>query len=145
MARPRCSPGFATLSAMPAAWPTFSPDAVEGDAAMAAALEKGWRMAEGLKRVSVEVRDLYRRPMEPDDLRSFDAVVLDPPRAGAEAQVACLAKSGVPVIAYVSCNPASFARDARILTDAGYRIDWVRGVDQFRWSAHVELVARLSR
>ena len=119
--------------------------AVEGDAAMVAALEKGWRGAEGLKRVSAEARDLFRRPLEPDELRGFDGVVIDPPRAGAEAQTAALAASRVPVIAAVSCNPVTFARDARVLVAAGYRLDWVQVVDQFRWSSHVELVARLSR
>jgi len=119
--------------------------AVEGDAAMTSAMEKGWRAAEGLKRLVVQARDLVRRPLEPDELAGFDAVVIDPPRAGAEAQVACLAKASVPVIAMVSCNPVTFARDAKVLVGAGYRIDWVQVVDQFRWSAHVELVARLSR
>jgi 23S rRNA (uracil1939-C5)-methyltransferase len=119
--------------------------AVEGDAAMMAALDKGARMAEGLKPVTVETRDLFRRPLDAADLKGFDAVVIDPPRAGAEAQVAQLARANVPVIAYVSCNPATFARDAKVLVDAGYTIDWIQGVDQFRWSAHVELVARLSR
>jgi 23S rRNA (uracil1939-C5)-methyltransferase len=78
-------------------------------------------------------------------VKGLDAIVLDPPRAGAEAQCARLAGSGVPVIAMVSCNPATFARDARILTDAGYRLDWVQVVDQFRWSVHVELAARFAR
>ncbi len=119
--------------------------AVEGDAAMVAALDKGARMADGLKRVTMETRDLFRRPLDEAELKRFDAVVIDPPRAGAEAQTARLARSGVPVIAYVSCNPATFARDSKVLVDAGYRLDWVQGVDQFRWSAHVELVARLSR
>ncbi|MGL5009323.1 MAG: class I SAM-dependent RNA methyltransferase, partial [Paracoccaceae bacterium] len=119
--------------------------AVEGDAAMTAALEKGWRGAEGLKRVSVETRDLFRRPLEPDELRGFDGVVIDPPRAGAEAQTVALAASLVPVIAAVSCNPVTFARDARVLVAAGYALDWVQVVDQFRWSSHVELVARFSR
>jgi 23S rRNA (uracil1939-C5)-methyltransferase len=119
--------------------------AVEADAAMMAALDKGARQADGLKRVTVEIRDLYRRPLDAAELKGFDAVVLDPPRAGAEAQVALLARSGVPVIAYVSCSPATFARDARVLVDAGYQLDWVQGVDQFRWSAHVELVARFHR
>jgi 23S rRNA (uracil1939-C5)-methyltransferase len=71
-------------------------------------------------------------------------VVIDPPRAGAEAQTACLATAQVPVIAAVSCNPVTFARDARVLLAAGYRLDWVQVVDQFRWSAHVELAARFS-
>lgn len=119
--------------------------AVEGEAPMVAALEKGWRNAQGLKRVIAEVRDLFRRPMEPDELRGCDAVVIDPPRAGAEAQVTRLAAGKVPVIAMVSCNPVTFARDAKVLVAAGWQIDWVQVVDQFRWSAHVELVARLSR
>jgi 23S rRNA (uracil1939-C5)-methyltransferase len=95
--------------------------------------------------IAVEHRDLYRRPLDKDDLKSFDAVVLDPPRAGAEEQVKELASSGVARIAYVSCNPATFARDAMILADGGYRIDWIRPVGQFRWSTHVELGAAFSR
>ena len=118
--------------------------AVEGDAAMIAALDKGFRNAEGLKRVTSETRDLFRRPLEPDELKGVEAVVIDPPRAGAEAQTAVLAKSGVPVIAAVSCNPVTFARDAKTLIRAGYSLDWVQVVDQFRWSSHVELVARFS-
>ncbi|GGW25615.1 RNA methyltransferase [Gemmobacter lanyuensis] len=118
--------------------------ALEGDAAMIAALDKGWRQAGGLHRVTAETRDLFRRPLEPDEFKGVQAAVIDPPRAGAEAQVATLARSKVPVIAMVSCNPVTFARDARVLVAAGYRIDWVQVVDQFRWSAHVELVARFS-
>ncbi|WP_145105268.1 class I SAM-dependent RNA methyltransferase [Cereibacter sediminicola] len=118
--------------------------AVEGDAAMTAALDRGWRQAQGLKRVTAETRDLFRRPLEPDELRRAEAVVIDPPRAGAEAQGAALARARVPVIAFVSCNPVTFARDAALLVRAGYRLDWVQVVDQFRWSAHVELAARLS-
>jgi len=118
--------------------------AVEGEAAMMAALDKGWRQAEGLRRVRVETRDLFRRPLEPDEFKGVEAVVIDPPRAGAEAQTATLARSGVPVIAAVSCNPVTFARDARVLVAAGYRLDWVQVVDQFRWSAHVELAAKFS-
>lgn len=116
--------------------------AVEAEAAMMAALDKGWRLAEGLKRVSVQTRDLFRRPLEPDEFKGVDAVVIDPPRAGAEAQFETLARSGVPVIVAVSCNPATFARDAKLLISGGYRLDWVQGIDQFRWSSHVELVAR---
>ncbi|HEX9859363.1 MAG TPA: class I SAM-dependent RNA methyltransferase [Paracoccaceae bacterium] len=118
--------------------------AVEGDAAMIAALDKGWRQAEGLKRVSAEVRDLFRRPLEADEFKGFDAVVIDPPRAGAEAQTAALARAQVPLIAAVSCNPVTFARDAKTLIGAGYGLDWVQVVDQFRWSAHVELAAKFS-
>jgi 23S rRNA (uracil1939-C5)-methyltransferase len=117
-------------------------DAVEGEAAMVAALDKGWRGTAGLRRVTALARDLFRRPLEPDELRPFAAAVIDPPRAGAEAQTRRIAAARVPVVAMVSCNPATFARDARILTDAGYVIDWVQPVDQFRWSAHVELAAK---
>jgi 23S rRNA (uracil1939-C5)-methyltransferase len=118
--------------------------AVEGEAAMTTALDRGWRGAEGLRRVTAEARDLFRRPVQPDEFKGVDAVVIDPPRAGAEEQTRCLAAAHVPVIAMVSCNPATFARDARLLVDRGYQIDWVQPVDQFRWSAHVELAARLS-
>lgn len=119
--------------------------AYEGDAAMIAALDRGWRQAPGLHRLTAEARDLFRRPLEPDEFKGVEAVVIDPPRAGAEAQCATLARSQVPVIAMVSCNPVTFARDARALVAAGYRLDWVQVVDQFRWSAHVELAARLSK
>lgn len=118
--------------------------AVEGDPAMTAALEKTIRQTENLRRITVETRDLFRRPLEPDELRGITGVVIDPPRAGAEAQTERLARSGVPVIAFVSCNPVTFARDARTLVRSGYVIDWVQVVDQFRWSTHVELAARLS-
>jgi 23S rRNA (uracil1939-C5)-methyltransferase len=118
--------------------------AVEGDAAMTAALEKAARATAGLARVTVETRDLFRRPLEPDEFRRMEAVVIDPPRAGAEAQVARLAIAQPPVIAMVSCNPVTFARDARVLVAAGYRLDWLQVVDQFRWSSHVELVARFA-
>lgn len=115
--------------------------AVEGDAAMVRALDKGWRQAQGLRHVTTEVRDLFRNPLLPDELARFEGVVIDPPRAGAEAQVAELARARVPRIAHVSCNPVSFARDTARLQAAGYCLDWVQVVDQFRWSSHVELVA----
>ncbi|MDZ4094076.1 MAG: class I SAM-dependent RNA methyltransferase [Paracoccaceae bacterium] len=118
--------------------------AYEADAAMMVALDRGWRQAEGLKLVTCETRDLFRRPLEPDEFKGVQAVVIDPPRAGAEAQTRTLAQSGVPVIAAVSCNPVTFARDAKVLLNAGYRLDWVQPIDQFRWSAHVELAARFS-
>jgi 23S rRNA (uracil1939-C5)-methyltransferase len=95
--------------------------------------------------MAVEHRDFYRRPLEQAELGRFDAVILDPPRAGAEEQVKALAASSVPRIAYVSCNPATFARDAKTLVDGGYRLEWVRPVGQFRWSTHVELAACFSR
>jgi 23S rRNA (uracil1939-C5)-methyltransferase len=93
----------------------------------------------------VEHRDLYRRPLATVELDRFEAVVLDPPRAGAEAQVANLAASKAPRIAYVSCNPATFARDARLLVAGGYRLERVTPVGQFRWSTHVELCGVFSR
>ncbi|MCB2094445.1 MAG: class I SAM-dependent RNA methyltransferase [Rhodobacteraceae bacterium] len=119
--------------------------AVEGQAEMLTALDAGWREARALHRIETECRDLFRRPLMPDELRRFDAIVIDPPRAGAEAQVSQIAAGCVPVVAMVSCNPVTFARDARILAHNGYVIDWIQVVDQFRWSPHVELVARLHR
>lgn len=95
--------------------------------------------------VFAEHRDLYRRPLAVAELDRFDAIVLDPPRAGARDQMAALAACKVPVIAYVSCNPSSFSRDVQILCEGGYRIDWIQPVGQFRWSTHVELAARFSR
>ena len=119
--------------------------AVEGEAAMLAALDRGWRVAQGLKQVKTEVRDLFRRPLLRDELARFDAAVIDPPRAGAEAQVPELAASGIPLIAMVSCNPVTFARDARRLVEAGFAMAAPLVVDQFRGSAHVEIVARFTR
>jgi 23S rRNA (uracil1939-C5)-methyltransferase len=97
------------------------------------------------RQVFVDHRDLFRRPLEVDELARFEAVLLDPPRAGAREQVARLAASPVPRILYVSCNPSTFARDARSLVDGGYRLGAVRPVGQFRWSTHVELVSSFSR
>ena len=119
--------------------------AVEGDGARLAALDRGWRQESGLRRVTTETRDLFRRPLEPNEMRRFDAVVIDPPRAGAEAQMQRLAESAVARIAAVSCNPVSFARDAKILTDGGFRMTSLRIVDQFRWSSHIELAAGFAR
>ena len=97
------------------------------------------------RRVTAVHRDLYRRPYETAELAVHDAAVLDPPRSGAAEQVSRLATSTVARIAYVSCNPATFARDAEVLVAGGYRLDWVRPVGQFRWSTHVELAAAFSR
>jgi len=95
--------------------------------------------------MNVEHRDLYRRPLDAMELKRFDTVILDPPRAGAEEQVIALASSTVARVAYVSCNPATFARDAKTLADGGYALNWVVPVGQFRWSTHVELAASFSR
>lgn len=96
-------------------------------------------------RVFVEHRDLFRRPLTPPELDRFDAIILDPPRAGAREQVAQLAASHAPRLVYVSCNPSSFARDAVTLIAGGYRLERVKPVGQFRWSTHVELVGTFSR
>jgi 23S rRNA (uracil1939-C5)-methyltransferase len=119
--------------------------AVEGARDMIDALQAGWRNVQGLRTMTAEVRDLFRDPLRAEELREYDGVCLDPPRAGAEAQVRELAQSDVARIAYVSCSPASFARDARHLLAAGYEMGPVRVVDQFRWSSHVELVTSFAR
>lgn len=119
--------------------------AVESSAAMLQALDAAWRHHHGLKRITTETRDLFRRPLLPQDLAGAEAVVIDPPRAGAEAQMARIAESEVPRIAAVSCNPVTFARDAALLAGSGFRLDWIDVVDQFRWSPHIELAARFSR
>ncbi len=124
---------------------TATVHAVESDGAMLSSLDEGKRNAQGLKPVTIERRDLFRNPLLPDELARFGAVVIDPPRAGAQAQVDQIALTRVPKIAYVSCNPVTFARDCAALTAAGYRLDWVQVVDQFRWSTHVEIVGCLSR
>ncbi len=95
--------------------------------------------------IEIQHRDLYRRPVDRNELAGFDCVVLDPPRSGAQDQVREIASSSVGRIAYVSCNPATFARDAKLLVGGGYRLDWVQPVGQFRWSTHVELASAFSR
>jgi 23S rRNA (uracil1939-C5)-methyltransferase len=119
--------------------------AFDSDAAGVAALQKAAASTPGLKPVKAETRDLFRRPLVPQELRDFDAVVFDPPRQGAQAQARQLAASKIPVVVAVSCNVATFARDARILIDGGYSIEGVTPVDQFRHTSHVELVARVVR
>ena len=119
--------------------------AVESSDEMLETLDRGWRHAKGLKTVSTETRDLYRRPLEPDELNRFDLAVLDPPRAGADAQIATLCASELRVIIMVSCNPVTFARDAAALIAAGFTLQWLDIVDQFRWSPHVELVGNFTR
>ncbi len=115
--------------------------AVEMEEKPLAALQAGLRGQQGLKPVTVERRDLFRRPLTAQELKKFDAVVFDPPRAGAESQVKELARAKVPKIAAISCNPVSLARDLLLLVDAGYRIKKITPVDQFLWSPHVEVVA----
>jgi 23S rRNA (uracil1939-C5)-methyltransferase len=119
--------------------------AAEANTAAIEALKASVRAAHGLKPVTAEVRDLFRNPYAARELSRLDGLVLDPPRAGASAQVAEIAKSRVPKVAYVSCDPASLARDLRTLVDGGYRIVRIHPIDQFLWSAHVEAVALLER
>jgi 23S rRNA (uracil1939-C5)-methyltransferase len=116
--------------------------ALDSDADAIAALARAVAGTQGLKPVDAQVRDLFRRPLLPVELKRFDAVVFDPPRPGAEAQARALATSEVPRVVAVSCNAATLARDARILVDGGYRLTQVTPVDQFLYSAHVEIVAR---
>ena len=118
--------------------------AVDASKAEIAAIEAAARAAV-LPAVTAEVRDLDKRPLDPADLAGFDAVVFDPPRAGAAAQAGRLAAATVPRVIAVSCNPASFARDARLLLDGGYRLARLRPVDQFLWSTHLELAALFLR
>ncbi|HZD24921.1 MAG TPA: RNA methyltransferase, partial [Alphaproteobacteria bacterium] len=135
--------GIGTFSfALARAAPVY---AAEQDAAAVAALVAARNGAAGLKQIEAEMRDLVRRPLGPGELARFDAVVFDPPRAGAARQVEELARSKVPLVVAVSCNPATFARDSRTLADGGYRLERVTPVDQFLWSAHVELVATFRR
>lgn len=119
--------------------------AVEFDKGSMTALDKAVRATPGLRRVTTEARDLFRRPLLTPELNTFDAVVLDPPRAGAEAQVKQLAVSKVPLVVSVSCDAATFARDAAILMASGYRLERVVPVDQFKHSPHLEVVGILRR
>ena len=119
--------------------------AFDSDAGAVTALQKAATSTSGLKPVKAEARDLFRRPLVPQVLRDYDAVVFDPPRQGAQAQVQQLAASKIPVVVAVSCNVATFARDARILIEGGYTLDRVTPVDQFRHTPHVELVALFQR
>jgi 23S rRNA (uracil1939-C5)-methyltransferase len=119
--------------------------AVEIDRRLTTALEQAARRVQGLKPVKTLVRDLMREPLSPTELKAFDAVLFDPPRAGALAQARALAKSHVPVVVAVSCNPVSFAKDARALIDGGYALSRVVPIDQFTYSAHIELIAVFTR
>ncbi|MGR9371235.1 class I SAM-dependent RNA methyltransferase [Rhizobium leguminosarum] len=119
--------------------------AVEAEAKALAALDHAARNTQGLKPVTVEKRDLFRRPLMTQEFKPYDAVVFDPPRAGAEFQCQELARSGVKKIVAVSCNPLTLARDLAILVEGGYRITQVTPIDQFLWTSHVEVVATLEK
>jgi 23S rRNA (uracil1939-C5)-methyltransferase len=119
--------------------------AVEGEEAAIRALGRAAKKTAGIKPVTTEVRDLFRKPLDWKDLQRFDAAVIDPPRAGAEAQTRELATSGLKRIAMVSCSATTFARDLKILTGAGWSVSGITPVDQFIWSPHIEIVAALER
>ncbi len=119
--------------------------AFDSDRLAIAALDRARRETSGLKPVTATARDLFREPLVPSELKDFDAVILDPPRAGAEAQARQLAKSKIGTVIVVSCDLASFARDAEILVRGGYRLGAVTPVDQFKWSSHVEIAAVFRR
>ena len=119
--------------------------AADASASAIQALRSATGSAPRLKAIHAQVRNLDRRPMVASDFARTDVVVFDPPRAGAAAQSAELARSSVPCVVAVSCNPATFARDARILIDSGFRLNHVHVVDQFLWSSHIELVGVFSR
>ncbi|HTT48855.1 MAG TPA: methyltransferase [Pseudolabrys sp.] len=119
--------------------------AIDSDANAVKALQQAAAKTSGLKPVDAQARDLFRRPLMAAELKGFDAVVFDPPRPGAEAQARELVKSAVPVVVAVSCDAATFARDARILVSGGYKFVGATPVDQFRYSFHVETVAKFER
>ena len=123
----------------------FAVHAVEADAGALAALDRAARETPGLKPVSHERRDLFRRPLLVPELGAFDAVVLDPPRAGCEAQARQLARAQVPLVICVSCDPVTLARDAALLVAAGYHLETVIPIDQFAMTAHLECVAVLRK
>jgi 23S rRNA (uracil1939-C5)-methyltransferase len=118
---------------------------IDSDKPAIASLAQAVRLTTGIKPLKAEVRDLMREPLVANELKDFDAVVFDPPRAGAEAQARQLAKSSVKTVVAVSCDPASFARDAEILVGGGYKLKSLTAVDQFKWTSHVEIVAAFSR
>lgn len=119
--------------------------AADASAAGIAALKAGIPTAQGIKPITAEARDLFRRPLTPFDLKGCEAIVFDPPRAGAIEQTAQIAGTKASVVVGVSCNPVSFARDARVLIEAGFQLERVTPVDQFLWSSHVELVGVFRR
>ena len=120
-------------------------EAYDNDRAAVAALNAAAKVTSGLKPITAAARDLFREPLVPNEMKELDAVVFDPPRAGAEAQAKQLARSKVKTVVAVSCDAATFARDAEILVAGGYALRKVTAVDQFKWSSHVEIVAQFTR
>jgi 23S rRNA (uracil1939-C5)-methyltransferase len=120
-------------------------EAYDNDRAAVAALNAAAKVTSGLKPITAAARDLFREPLVPNEMKELDAVVFDPPRAGAEMQARQLARSKVKTVVAVSCDAATFARDAEILVAGGYALKKVTAVDQFKWSSHVEIVAQFTR
>jgi 23S rRNA (uracil1939-C5)-methyltransferase len=119
--------------------------AADADPAAIVALARGAAATPGLRKLKAETRDLFRRPLRAEELAAFDATLIDPPRAGALEQARALAASALPLVVSISCNAATFARDARILIDGGFQVESVTPLDQFRFSAHVEIAAIFRR
>jgi 23S rRNA (uracil1939-C5)-methyltransferase len=119
--------------------------AADGASSAIASLKSAVGRTPGLKTITAEARDLFRRPVIADEMAQFEAIVFDPPRAGAEAQVMEIVRSKVGRVMAVSCNPQTFVRDAKILTEGGFKLEQVTPIDQFLWSGHIELVAKFSR
>jgi 23S rRNA (uracil1939-C5)-methyltransferase len=115
--------------------------AADADPAAVAALTRGAAAAPGLRKLEAGTRDLFRRPLQAQELAAFDGALIDPPRAGAIEQSRALAASALPLVVFISCNAETFARDARILVDGGFEVESVTPLDQFRFSAHVEIAA----
>jgi len=120
-------------------------EGVDGDPVALQTLKQGYSVAKGLRRITTTRRDLFRDPFSKQELNKFDGVVFDPPRAGARDQCMRLAQSDVPIILAVSCNPETFARDARLLVEGGYSLSYVQPIDQFLYAPHIELIGRFSR
>ena len=119
--------------------------AVDKSEVMLSTAEMAWRRSSSLKEIRCRAQDLFKEPVLKEELNLFDAAIINPPRSGAEAQTRELAKSKITRISSVSCEPKTFARDAEILIESGFELDWIQPVDQFLWSSHIELVSQFSR
>ena len=119
--------------------------AVDKSENMLSIIKNAWRKNHGLKEIVCRAQDLFKNPILKDELKLFDTVIIDPPRSGAEVQINEIATSSITRVSSVSCNPKTFSRDARILIDSGFTLDWVQPIDQFLWSSHIEIVSQFSR
>ena len=119
--------------------------AVDKSENMLSIITNAWRKNHGLKEIVCRAQDLFKNPILKDELKLFDTVIIDPPRSGAEVQINEIATSSITRVSSVSCNPKTFSRDARILIDSGFTLDWVQPIDQFLWSSHIEIVSQFSR